>query len=172
MAGYRTNQLLRDAAVAAGISQSELSRRSGVSQGRISAYLADRHQLSVVQLSRLLEALDFDVRLSLVPTGQRRDVTRRWVLHRAVAEKLRTAPPEGWRQHALANLARSRTTVHGSLPQRCLDEWERLLADGDPERVVNVLLALGEREEEMRALSPFAGLLTEEERLRALADAR
>lgn len=171
MPGHDTNQLLRDAVAASGVSQSELARRTGIPQGRISSYLSDRHHLTTPQLQRLLEPLGFDVQLSLTPTGRRRDVTRRWLLHRAVAEKLRTAPPDGWREQAGENLRRARAAVHGTLAEQRLDRWKQLIDSDDVPAVVEVLLRLDEDGEEMRALSPFAGLLSDEERVRLLAEA-
>jgi hypothetical protein len=85
---------------------------------------------------------------------------------------LRTDPPAGWRELARANIRRSRETVHGDLPQQWLDEWERLLGGSDPAALLETLVRFGEREEELRAVSPFAGLLTEDERRQALASAQ
>lgn len=167
---YDTNTLLRDAVTAAGLTQTEVARLTGVPQGRISAYINDRHHLTTRQLDRLLEPLGFTAKLSLVPLRQRQDVRRRWLLHRAVAERLRNDPPEGWRERAKQNLERSRNHVHGVMAQGWLNRWEQLL-DQDVAEIVEVLLRLGEDEEELRALSPFAGLLTDEERRRVLAGA-
>lgn len=60
--------LLRDARLAAGLSQSELSRRVQTSQATISAYETGAKQPSVATLSRLLAASG--ARLTVVPTAE------------------------------------------------------------------------------------------------------
>lgn len=68
---------------------------------------------------------------------------------------------------ARANLARMRKAARGQA-KRWLDEWERLL-DGPVEDVLDSLTSRSPKGRELRQNSPFAGLLSDEERARVLA---
>ena len=48
-----------------------------------------------------------------------------------------------------------------------LDEWQALL-DGPPEQLVDVFLGGDEHSVDLRQVSPFAGALSDEERLAAI----
>ena len=63
-----TSGLLADALNRSGLSARELSRRSGVAEGRISDYLSGRHDPGAGRLAELLRHCGFDLRL-----GPRRD---------------------------------------------------------------------------------------------------
>jgi hypothetical protein len=52
-----------------------------------------------------------------------------------------------------------------------LDRWEQLL-DGPLEAILHVFTALDEESIELRHMAPFAGLLTDEERLQIIAATR
>lgn len=89
---------------------------------------------------------------------------RSLALHRLIAEKIRNDP--ALFDKAQATLARWRKIVHsGSQPY--LAEWERLVADG-----IEASLAMATedtaRATALRKSSPFAGVLTEPERLEFL----
>ena len=62
-----TGELLRSARLRAGISQTQLAARSGISQSVISAYESGRREPSVAALRRLATALG--TRVELVPIG-------------------------------------------------------------------------------------------------------
>lgn len=65
------------------------------------------------------------------------------------------------------NLARMRIASRGQA-RRWLDEWERLL-DGPIDRLLDVLVSPSPRSRELRQNSPFAGLLTDAERMQVLS---
>ena len=50
-------QILRDARHAAGITQSELSKRAGISQGKVSEYEADQKCPSIMRVKQIADAL-------------------------------------------------------------------------------------------------------------------
>lgn len=56
-----------------------------------------------------------------------------------------------------------RLTAHGSLTQEWLDEWERMLAAPTGE-LIEFMLATGERADDLRQMTPFAGVLSDDER--------
>lgn len=84
---------------------------------------------------------------------------RSLAMHRLIARKVRANP--ALLEEARANLRRARAT-EGS-PSLTLAEWGEIL-DGDPERVAEFLEDRSERATRLRQSSPFAGILTEEER--------
>lgn len=108
--------------------------------------------------------LDRDEVLALVGAqGSQEDRKSLW-LHTAVAGKVARDPQAAIRR-AQGNLARM-AQVHGAgVPW--LRRWRRLL-DAGPEQVLRVLVADTPESRELRQNSPFAGILTERERLQAL----
>jgi hypothetical protein len=92
-------------------------------------------------------------------------------LHRALLAKLVTAGLRKLRPLALANLARAREVVRGRQAKSWLDEWQDILANS-PERLVEVLLGTDEHSIDLRQVSPFAGALSEDERMAAIRRAR
>jgi hypothetical protein len=97
---------------------------------------------------------------------RRREELVQFELHRALLGKL-IGDFDGVRKIARRNLARSRSTVRGDQARAWLDEWSDLL-DGPPERLVDLLLGTDEHSIDLRQVSPFAGVLSEEERLAAI----
>jgi hypothetical protein len=68
---------------------------------------------------------------------------------------------------ARANLSRMRRSVRGAQAQAWLDEWAELIDDPGP-RLIDVFLGEDEHSTDMRQVSPFAGVLTQDERLAAI----
>ncbi len=66
MESTRAASLLREARTAAGLTQSELARRAGVTQSVVSVYEAARRQPSVPTLSALIGATGYELDLSIV----------------------------------------------------------------------------------------------------------
>jgi len=97
---------------------------------------------------------------------QRREVDIQIELHRALLAKL-IDDYDGVRAFAHRNLAKSRSVVRGDQAQRWLDEWEGLLA-GPPEWLIEIFLGEDEHSIDMRQVSPFAGALSDDERLAAI----
>lgn len=84
-----------------------------------------------------------------------------WELHRAVADKLR-----GDSGPVIAAASNYLGRVHG--PHA--DEWRSLL-DGDVLRLIHEMLAPGEHAAALRRATPFADVLTSDERLAAIRKA-
>ncbi|WP_437773495.1 hypothetical protein [Arthrobacter sp. KNU40] len=100
------------------------------------------------------------------PVFERREERVSYELHRAVAEKLRV-DPQTVRSKAKVNLARLATRSQGSFAEGWVSEWSALLA-GPVENLIEVMLRPDERSIDLRQMTPFAGVLTDEERLLAI----
>jgi hypothetical protein len=97
---------------------------------------------------------------------QRRDGRVQLELHRALLGKL-ISDSDGVRALAVRNLAKSRKVVRGDQALGWLNEWQALL-DGPPGPLVDVLLGSDEHSVDLRQVSPFAGALSDDERLTAI----
>jgi hypothetical protein len=93
---------------------------------------------------------------------------RSLAMHRLIAEKIRRDP-------ALLEIARARVERWQTQPDRAdsryVDEWARVLASGLA-ATLSVATEESERATTLRQASPFAGVLTETERLDFLASWR
>jgi DNA-binding transcriptional regulator YdaS (Cro superfamily) len=164
------NPVLREVMLTTSTTQSELSRLSGVRQPSISQFLSGRVHLSDEQLDRLLSCMGY--RLEVVRRPVRPELTRSewrsWRLHRQLSTHLTRSSLEQWRPAVERNLERLRSTVRGQPHLGNLDRWESLLGRGDIPGLHRLLTGLDRESIEMREVSPFGGLLTNEERLEAL----
>ncbi len=122
---------------------------------------ARRTNTTVSEIAR--EALERALR------PQRREERVQLELHRALLSKL-ISDYEGVRALAMRNLTRSGNVVRGDQAVGWLDEWKALLG-GPPERLVDVLLGEDEHSVDLRQVSPFAGALSDDERLAAIGRA-
>jgi hypothetical protein len=132
---------------------------------RVPAHLRDlaeararREHTTVSEIAR--EALERALR------PQRREERVQVELHRALLGKLIT-DVDRMRKVAHRNLAKSRSVVRGEQARGWLDEWDALV-DGPPERLVEVFLGEDEHSIDLRQVSPFAGALSDKERLTAI----
>jgi excisionase family DNA binding protein len=100
------------------------------------------------------------------PAGLTRDQQRSLWLHRAVAGKL-ALDPGRVRGRARRNLGRMRAAHPRGRVRDDFDTWEALL-DGPLDRLFEVLASTSPQAVELRQNTPFAGVLTEKERARAL----
>lgn len=93
-------------------------------------------------------------------------------LHRAVLNKLMN-DPERVRKQALSNITRW-STAHrpDSKALEYLLEWEKLLLSASDDALASVLTSRDEHAVELRVNSPFAGVLTDDERMTVLDFAR
>ncbi len=99
----------------------------------------------------------------------RREQRVQLALHRTLLGKL-IDDHDVVRALAVRNVAKSRSVVRGDEAHSWLDEWEALL-DGPPGPLVDVLLGEDEHSIDLRQVSPFAGVLSERERLAATRNA-
>lgn len=94
-----------------------------------------------------------------------RDQRRSLWLAYAVAGRI-AEDPTAARHLALANLEQMRVSSRGQA-RRWLDDWERLLL-GPTDRLLTTLVSPSPKGRELRQNSPFAGILTDDERARVL----
>ena len=153
-----------------GTTQSELSRLSGVHQPSISQFLADKVDLSDEQLDRLLSCMGYRLEVTRQPVAPQltRSERRSWKLHRELARYLTRSALSQWQPTVEDNLRRLRSSVTGQPHMRNLSRWESLVEDGDLPGLHRVLTGLGRDCIDMREVSPMAGLLSDEERIRVL----
>ncbi|MFB9449689.1 helix-turn-helix domain-containing protein [Dactylosporangium vinaceum] len=128
--------------------------------------LCDNGTLSFVRAGSHRRIRRDDVERLLRPPF-RREVEKSLWLHRAVAGKL-VADPQRGMALAYRNLAHRREVHSDGSAEVWFDAWERLLDKG-VDAVVDMITARTEVAAELRQNTPFAGLLTERERLKVLA---
>lgn len=153
--------------------QSELARASGVRQSSISKILSGQLQMSDEQLIRLLACMgrSLEVIRRPVPVDLTRSERRSWQLHLRVAAHLTGSSVQEWLPVINRNLRRLRRGVSGQPHLRNLDRWESLVQDRDLPGLHRVLTGLDRNSIEMREVSPFGGLLSQNERSDALKKA-
>lgn len=162
--------ILREVMLETGVTQSELSRMSGVRQPSISQYLSGRGHLSDDMLDRLLSCMGYRVEVVRRPVLQELDRSskRSWELHRRLSSHLTSATLKQWRPIMLRNLTRLREVSRGQPHLRNLDRWEQLIGDGDVLGLHRVMTGLDVDSVEMREVSPMRGLLSQSERSEVL----
>ncbi|MDR2372889.1 MAG: helix-turn-helix transcriptional regulator [Bifidobacteriaceae bacterium] len=151
-----------------GTSQMELSRLTGVSQGRISEYAAGKVAMSQAMLSHLLSAMGYAAELTVFPVPMNSSDQRSWRLHRAVARKLTRGGLSQIKTQLISNLRAQRTSVRGEPHLSRLADWERMILGEDIKAIRRCCLDVGERGRQFRDVSPLGGILTEAERTEAL----
>jgi len=101
------------------------------------------------------------------PQLGRREERVSYELHRAVAEKV-SDDPQPVLSKARTNLQAMAARARDPHAQGWVSEWETLVNAGDLNRLVEVMLDPDERGIDLRQMTPFAGVLTQEERLVAI----
>jgi transcriptional regulator with XRE-family HTH domain len=167
---------IRAARIARGVGVRELARRMNVTPGAVSQWERSEanHTIQANTLDRALEALreTSPSRPGPEPESapfERRDERVSFELHRAIAKRLLDAP-DAVRATIPAGLALIRPNARGPLVEAWLDEW-LALSTGSIGALVDVLLGTDEHSIEMRQNSPFLGVLSQDERLEAIARA-
>jgi transcriptional regulator with XRE-family HTH domain len=164
------SDVLREVMLEVGITQSELSRISGVRQPSISQFLSGKVDLSDEQLDRLLSCMGYRlevVRRPVVPELTRSE-RRSWRLHCQLSTHLTRSSMSEWRPTIEGNLDQLRGGVTGQPHVRNLDRWQLLVDRGDVLGLHRVLTGLDRDSIEMREVSPMGGLLSQEERSEVL----
>lgn len=166
--------LIRDARARAGVGLRDLARRAGVSAPTVLGWERSEAQ-GVIQIDTLRDALDAlgmsltvsaRPRASVVSRLERREDRLGLELHRTIATKL-IADPDVVLRVASENVPRIRGRVRGAAAA-WVDAWERLVDERDLGGLVAVMLGTTRADIDMRSVSPFSGLLTEDERLEVL----
>ncbi len=153
-----------------GVSQSELSRISGVRQPSISQFLAGRIEMSDEMLDRLMSCLGYRLEVVRRPVRVELDRShlRSWRLHRQLATHLDPNVLDGWMPTVNRNLERLRNAVQGEPHVSNLDRWERLMEQRDVPGLRRVMTGLDTDSVQMREMSPLGGLMSQAERLQVL----
>jgi transcriptional regulator with XRE-family HTH domain len=171
---YRTSAneaglLLLAARVEAGLSQRELAARAGTSGATIAAYEGGAKQPRLSTLRRLLEAASARLELGYVPATARphvvtltREEQRSLALHRVIAARL-AADPKRVLSKARRNLAVIRRANTDGSAEPWLAEWAWRLR-GPLGGVIEALLSTDQHARDLRQVTPFAGVLSDEER--------
>jgi transcriptional regulator with XRE-family HTH domain len=159
--------ILLAARIEAGLSQRELAARAGTSGATVAAYERGTKEPRLSTLLRLLSAAGMRLELSYAPVLSRanddltREDRRSLALHRVIAARF-ARDPQAVSRKAVRNLKVMRRADDGSAAP-WLEEWERLLR-GPVSAVIEVLVSHDQRARDLRQVTPFAGVLSDEER--------
>jgi transcriptional regulator with XRE-family HTH domain len=158
--------LLREVMLETGITQSKLSRFSGVRQPSISQFLSGRVEMSDGMLDRILSCMGYRLEVVRRPVRSelRRSEERSWRLHRQLSRNLDSTTFEEWRPTILRNLDRLRARTRGQPHQRNLGHWQQLVERDNLLGLHRVLTGLDRDSIEMREVSPMGGLMSQRER--------
>jgi transcriptional regulator with XRE-family HTH domain len=151
----------------AGLSQQALADAAGTSQPTVAAYESGRVTPSMSTLGRLLGACGFTIAVvadERVPRWTRVE-EKSLAIHRQIAARL-LEQPRPTIAKARVNLDRLHSADRGNAAH-LLDEWDTLL-DRPTDEVVTAMLARTQRGIDLRQMTPFAGVLTDTERRKAL----
>jgi len=172
---------IRRARTRADVGIRQLARQLGVTPAAVSDWerSEERGTIQVNTIERALGALGEQVLLgsrrlvghSPDPVLERREERVALELHRAVAKKL-VENPDAVLGVMPANIARLRDQVRGESAQSWLNEWSELAQLGSIGGLVDVMLGTDQRSINMRQTSPFLGVLSQSERLRAISAAK
>lgn len=146
-----------------GVTQRELAEAAGTSQPTIAAYESGARLPSLRTLIRLASAVGLDLHFMVTPSMTREE-RRSLAIHSRIAERVR-ADPEATIAKARANLAHMRRLHPHAAP--LLDEWAHLL-DQPVDVVLDALIDVRPRFRELRHVTPFAGVIDQEERAEVL----
>lgn len=165
--------MLRRARTQRGVGVRELARRLNVTPGAVTSMeksdASGRIRFST--LERALQALGTSSAAES-PTLAEERLERRedrvaLELHKAIAKKL-IDDPEAVLSLVPANLERLRHRVQGNAMEQLLEYWQELTSTQTIGPLIDVMLGGSSVSCTMRQTSPFAGVLTEEERLAAI----
>lgn len=168
------SDLLRQVMSKTGTTQTMLYRISGVHQPSISQFLSGKIDFTDDQLDRLLSCmgLRLEVVHRTIEPNLTRSERRSWMLHRRLSSHLTKETFDEWRPQLIKNLTRVRKGVQGVVHQGNIERWSRLVLEGDVGGLHRRMTGLDRDSIEMREVSPFSGLLSDEERLDVLRDLR
>ena len=155
-----------------GVTQSRLSVLSGVKQPSLSQMLHGRIAMSDDMLDRLLSCMGYrlEVVRRPVPVELDRSSERRWRMHQPLVSELSSHSLRQWRPVLRRNLERLRESTRGEPHMRNIDRWSELVSSDDVRGIRRVMTGLDTDSVQMREVSPFGGLLPEDERQRVLLE--
>ncbi len=157
-----TSEIVKEFRGRHGLSQTTLSRLTGIPQPVLSMYENGRRSPSIETLERILSVGSETVEVVPKPSRQDdRSVSKTIEIHRIVLEKFLDDPDR------VLDLGRMRLHVlERSLSKRSspyIETWQRLL-DGPRSDIVRLLLSTDENDVELLKMSPFTTLLSDNER--------
>lgn len=164
--------ILHDVMSRTGMTQSRLSSLSGVKQPSLSQMLHGRIVMSDVMLDRLLSCMGYRLEVVRRPVLVSLDhsTERRWRMHQALVSRLSPESLGEWRPVLSRNLERLKKSTRGEPHLGNLDRWCELVASDDVRGIRRVMTGLDTDSVQMREVSPFGGLLSEDERQRVLME--
>lgn len=153
---------IRDFRTRHGLTQSELGRLSGVPQPVLSAYEHGHRSPTLDTLEAILAVRDETIAVEPAQASQHdRSVARTIEIHRIVLDKLLQDP-----DHVLEQAEAQLDLLHEVASDRSkpyLDAWRTLL-DGPRVELVRVLMSTNQHDVELLKVSPFATLLSDDDR--------
>ena len=153
--------LLQEIRYLSGLSQRQLALRAKTSSATMSNYETGKIEPMLSTLVRLADAAGVDLVVEIQPRLTKRE-RRSLELHKAVAKKF-AANPTAIRQKALTNIAHMRGVHNDGSSDIYFDAWESVLGGTDVQ-VMEVLTSSSQRARMLQHVSPFAGVLTNDER--------
>lgn len=160
--------LVLAARLEAGLSQRALADLAATSGATIAAYELGTKEPRLSTLRRILEAAGMALEWRYRPAahatilGLTREDRRSLALHRVIAARL-LADPEAVIAKARRNLRVMRRANSDGSADPWFAEWDRRLA-GPVAGVVEVLVSHDQEARDLRQVTPFAGVLTDDER--------
>lgn len=134
-------------------------------EGRSMRQIAEDTGVSLAVVQRLLEKAK-----TSRPPLERREERVQYELHRAVAEKV-VEDPRPVLDKAMDNLRKMLNRHRDAYSAGWVHEWESLVS-GDVKTLVEGMLRPDVRGIDLRQMTPFAGVLTQDERLVAIHKAQ
>src|SRR6056297_371536 len=158
--------LLRSCRTRSGMTQRSLADAALTSQPTIAAYEAGRVAPNVDTFQRLLEACGCTLRVADAEAPRWSRVEEKSLaIRRLIAARL-LSNPSSVLEKARSNLASLRRSDRGNAA-RLLEEWAAIL-DQPLDAIVTAMLARTQHGIDLRQMTPFAGVLTDDERRKAL----
>lgn len=162
----KASDLLRECRTRAGITQQSLADAAGTSQPTIAAYEAGRVTPNVDTFERLLAACGSALEVVDAEASRWSRVEEKSLaIHRLIAARL-LSNPSGVLEKARSNVTLLRRSDRGHAA-RLLREWAAIL-DQPVDAIVTAMLARTQHGIDLRQMTPFAGVLTDAERRKAL----
>lgn len=166
---YYDMTAIRSLRQASGLTQAALAQAGGTSQPTIAAYEAGNKSPTLATVDRLARGAGLEATVIFYPPMTRED-RRSLALHRAIAQHLEQDPAAVLKR-ARQTLSRMRAVA--SEPSHPIREWSVLL-DRPLTALLEILTDPSPWARELRHVTPFAGVLSTEERaevFRVFADA-
>lgn len=167
------SNLIRGTRERTGLSVRDLARRCEVKPATVQSWERSE-RASTIQLSTLQRALDaMHQRLVIAtePHYSRREQRLSYEFHRLVLDKLRSRPEETLAS-AATRLPRMRATVRGDLANVWVNEWQAMVDHRDFDELAAVMTGSDQHSIDMRQVSPFDAVLTQDERTEVLERAQ